>query len=228
MKPNILIAGASSGMAIATAQALKASGYGVIGLSRNADLSGYDELQIIENYLQLPPAPESLAGLVFFPGNIRLTPFHRIKPEEFLQDYELNVLNAIRCLQHYYPALKKHGKASVVLMSSVAAGTGMSFHSSTGSVKAAVEGLTRALAAEWAPSIRVNAVAPSLTDTPMAGKLMESEEKRSASAQRHPLKRTGTAEDIAASITFLLSDASGWMSGQILHTDGGMSSIRNL
>ena len=215
-------------MAIATAKALQVQGYHIIGLSRNKEVQGYDTLHTIIDYTALPAAPETLAGLVFFPGNIRLTPFHRIKPEEFLQDYELNVLNAIRCLQHYYPALKKQGKASVVLMSSVAAGTGMSFHSSTGSVKAAIEGLTRALAAEWAPSIRVNAVAPSLTDTPMAGKLMESEEKRQASAQRHPLKRTGTPEDIASAIAFLLSDTSSWMSGQILHTDGGMSSIRNL
>jgi 3-oxoacyl-[acyl-carrier protein] reductase len=228
MKPNILIAGASSGMAVATAAHLQTLGYAVTGVSRSADIQGYDSCIQIEDYTQLPPAPDALAGLIFFPGNIRLTPFHRIKPEEFLQDYELHVLNAIRCLQHYYPALKQYPGASVVLMSSVAAGIGMPFHSSTGSVKAAIEGLTRSLAAEWAPGIRVNAVAPSLTDTAMAARLMDGEEKRKASAQRHPLKRTGTVQDIASAVGFLISEASGWMSGEVLHIDGGMHHIRNL
>jgi NAD(P)-dependent dehydrogenase (short-subunit alcohol dehydrogenase family) len=122
--------------------------------------------------------------------------------------------------------LKKSSHPSVVLFSTVAVQTGMPFHSSIALAKGALEGLTRSLAAEWAPLIRVNAIAPSLTVTPLSEKLTGSAEKIESGAQRHPLKKLGTAENIAQMAHFLLTDSSAWMTGQILHVDGGMSSVR--
>jgi NAD(P)-dependent dehydrogenase (short-subunit alcohol dehydrogenase family) len=159
------------------------------------------------------------------PGNIRLKPFHRMKEEEFKEDFEINVLGAIKALQFFMPALKAVQQSSVVLFSTVAATRGMSFHTSTAASKAALEGLALSLAAEWAPAVRVNVIAPSLTDTPLAANLLSTDDKRQASSARHPLKRVGSAEDIAAMARFLLLPDSAWMTGQVLHVDGGLSVI---
>jgi len=170
--------------------------------------------------------PEKLDGLVYCPGSINLKPFARIKAEEFLKDYELQVLGAIRVIQAVLPKLKAASNASIVLFSTVAVQTGFPFHALVASSKGAIEGLTKSLAAEFAPNIRVNCIAPSLTDTPLAASLLSSEEKKQANAQRHPLKKIGSPEDIAEMAAFLLSDKSAWMSGQILHIDGGMSTLK--
>ena len=124
--------------------------------------------------------------------------------------------------------LKNSENASIVLFSTVAVQQGMSFHTSIASSKGALEGLTKSLAAELAPKIRVNAIAPSITDTPLAERLLSSEEKRNASAKRHPLNKIGDAEEIAYAVTFLLSDESSWITGQILHIDGGISAVKTL
>lgn len=171
---------------------------------------------------------EQVDGLVYCPGTINLRPFHRLKEDDFIQDYQLNVTGAVKVIQQLLPQLKKADKASIVLFSTVAVQLGMNFHTLVASSKGAVEGLTRALAAELAPTIRVNCIAPSLTDTPLAAGLLSSEAKREASAFRHPLKTIGKAKDLARLAAFLVSDESSWMTGQILHADGGMSSIRNL
>jgi len=171
--------------------------------------------------------PDAIQGLVYCPGTIRLAPFARLSERDFLEDFEINLLGAVRAIEACLPALKKSPKgASIVLFSTVAVQTGMPFHASIASAKGAVEGLTRALAAELAPRVRVNAIAPSLTETPLAGSLLSTEAKRLASEARHPLKRIGTPEEIAAMALFLLDDSSSWMSGQILAVDGGMSSLR--
>ena len=104
----------------------------------------------------------------------------------------------------------------------------MPFHANISMAKGAIEGLTRSLAAEWAPLIRVNAIAPSLTNTPLAEKLVSTPEKIEASAKRHPLQKIGTPENIAEAAIFLLSDKSAWMTGQILHVDGGIGNIKSL
>jgi NAD(P)-dependent dehydrogenase (short-subunit alcohol dehydrogenase family) len=139
----------------------------------------------------------------------------------------LQVVGAVKAIQGILPNLKQAENASVVLFSTVAVQSGFNFHTQVSASKGAIEGLTRALAAELAPGIRVNCIAPSLTDTPLAGKLLNSDEKKEANAQRHPLKRIGTPSDIASMAAFLLSGASSWMTGQVLHVDGGMSSIRS-
>jgi 3-oxoacyl-[acyl-carrier protein] reductase len=169
--------------------------------------------------------PETLDGLVYCPGSIDLKSFRSLKAPAFRTAFELNVVGAVRCLQAAERTLKKSGSASVVLFSTVAVQRGMPFHAAVAAAKGGVEGLTRSLAAEYAPVIRVNAIAPSLTDTPLASKLLSSEEKRQASADRHPLKRVANATEIAAMAAFLLSDQAAFVTGQIVGMDGGLSSI---
>jgi len=170
---------------------------------------------------------EKLSGLAYCPGSIRLRPFTRLTPEEFLEDYRINLLGAVAVIKGCLNSLKKADPtAAIVLFSTVAVGTGMPFHASIASAKGAVEGLTRSLAAELAPRIRVNAIAPSLTDTPLAEALLADDGKRKAAADRHPLKRTGTPRELADIAHFLLSDSASWITGQIISVDGGMGAVR--
>lgn len=143
-----------------------------------------------------------------------------------MDDLKVNYLGAFKNLQSNMRLLRKSAPASVVLFSTVAVGTGLPFHSSISGAKAAVEGLTRSLAAEWAPHIRVNAIAPSLTATPLAEPLLNNEKKKEAAEQRHPLKRVGTAQELAGAALFLLTDASSWVTGQVMGVDGGMAKLR--
>ena len=170
--------------------------------------------------------PESLDGLVYCPGTIRLKPFERLSLEDFEEDLDVNLKGAVRALRAAMPALKAAPQASVVLFSTVAVSTGMPMHASVAAAKGAVEGLTRSLAAEYAPRIRFNAIAPSLTDTPLASGMLRTDRQREAASARHPLERIGDPGELAALASFLLSEDSGWISGQVLHADGGMSSIR--
>ena len=143
-----------------------------------------------------------------------------------MNDFNLQVIGAIKVIQAIMPKLKKAENASIVLFSTVAVQTGFSFHSQVSASKGAIEGLTKALAAEFAPKIRINCIAPSLTDTPLATSLINTEQKAEANAQRHPLKRIGKAEDLANMAEFLLSEKSGWITGQVFHVDGGMSALK--
>lgn len=222
---NIVIVGGNSGIGKATAQNLKDQGANLFLYSKSGE--GTEALDTSKDFEAMPNLPEVIDGVVYCPGTINLKPFHRISIADFQQELEVNFLGAVRVLQACLKGLKKSDQASVVLYSTVAVQTGMGFHSGIASAKGAIEGLTRSLAAEWAPSqIRVNAIAPSLTDTPLASSLLSTEEKKEASNKRHPLGRIGTPEDISASTVFLLSPQSSWMTGQILHLDGGMSSLK--
>ena len=230
---TIVIIGASSGIGLELSRELSTQGHQIIAVSRKAGESGLPpNTQTIDwdatGETELEGLPEQIDGLVYCPGSINLKPFHRIKDEEYLHDYQLNALGAVRALRAAIKGLKKAEQASVVLFSTVAVGQGMPFHASVAAAKGAVEGLTRALAAELGPGIRVNCLAPSIVDTPLASGLLSTDEKRSNSAGRHPLKRIGMPEDLAKAAAFLLSEDSGWMTGQVLGIDGGMSSIRPL
>jgi len=227
---NYLIIGASSGIGKALAQQLADQGYNVYGTfnENSTDISGvsFHRLNVEDDEIDLGFLPDELDGLAYCPGTINLKPFHRIKPETFRSDYELQVIGAIKVIQSALPRLKKRDVSSIVMFSTIAVQNGFPFHSLVASSKGALEGLTKSLAAEYAPRIRVNCIAPSLTHTPLAARLLSSEEKAEAQASRHPLKKIGSSDDIAAMARFLLTDQSSWISGQVMHVDGGLSTLK--
>ena len=227
---NYLIIGGSSGIGKAIREQLISSGNNVYATYFQNDTfateENYFSLDVRSEQPDLSFLPEVLDGFVYCPGAIDLKPFNRIKEASIIEDLNLQVMGAVRILQLILSKLKASGQGSVVLFSTVAVQTGFPFHAQVAISKGAIEGLTRSLAAEFAPTIRFNAIAPSLTNTPLAEKLLSSPEKIEANGQRHPLKRIGEAEDIAEAACFLLTDKSSWMTGQILHVDGGMSSLK--
>jgi NAD(P)-dependent dehydrogenase (short-subunit alcohol dehydrogenase family) len=228
MNKTYVFAGASSAMAIETAKLLQAEGNCVIGISTKEKTYDYDIFQQVENYKtdNFPSIINAIDGLVYFPGTINLKPFHRLLPDEFITDFEINVLGAVNYIQKYLPNLKKSNEASIVLLSSVAAQTGIPFHSSIALCKGAIESMTRSLAAELAPTIRVNVVAPSLTATPLSDKFINTVEKLEAAEKRNPLKKIGQPQELASAIAFLLSAQSSWITGQTLAVDGGMGTLK--
>ena len=221
---TFLFIGANADLAIEARKLIENKGDKVIAISRNSN-DFYPDF-LIGNAVtnELPEITDELDGLVYFPGTINLKPFRSLKSTDFQQDFEINVLGAIHAIQSYAKQLKEG--SSIVLFSTVAVQTGMPFHSTVSVAKGAVEGLTRALAAEFAPKIRVNCIAPSLTQTKLAGRLLNSEEKIEAMANKHPLKKIGSPKDLANALEFLLSDNSSWVTGQILAVDGGMSRLK--
>lgn len=225
---NFLIIGGNSGIGSEVVKIIQTSGHRAITASRNANENSSSHIQFdaLNDTILPEQLPEQLHGLVYCPGSINLKPIGRLTDEDFKQEFEINVLGFVRVLRTILPLLKKSETASIVLYSTVAVQTGMPFHASVAASKGAVEGLTRSLAAELAPRIRVNCIAPSLVNTPLATRLLATEDKKKSADERHPLKRIGEAKDIAQLSYFLLSDASSWISGQIIHADGGMSSLR--
>lgn len=186
------------------------------------------EINVADTSRDLPKIERPLSGLVYFPGTINLKPFKSLTDDDYLHDWEINFFGAVRSIRDYLPNLSQSKTGSIVLISTVAVQQGMAYHSSIAAAKGAVEGLTRALSAELSPKIRVNAVAPSLTDTPLANHLLNNQKKIDHASQRHPLQRVGKPNDIAEAIFFLLSEKSSWITGQVIHVDGGLSSIKLL
>ena len=230
MSKNYLIVGGSKGIGKATAQALLAQGHQIHIIARNApDWEGNYSFHACDiNNDDLPKLDIPLDGISYNPGSINLKPFKSLKTRDFQADFEINALGAIKVLQQYYPNLQKAENPAVVLYSTVAVQTGMAFHASIAMAKGAVEGLVRSLAAEWSPKIRVNGIAPSITQTDLAARLLRNEKQLEAAANRHPLQRVGQAEDAAQLATFLLTEQSSWITGQIFHLDGGMGAIRKI
>lgn len=231
---NILVVGGSSGIGLALVRRLKTAGNTVTVWSRSCtpeleNIIGekhhtVDATQSLADQDAVVPSP--LHGVAYCPGSITLLPFPRLKESRFQSDFNINFLGAVRVLQVCIPAFSSEG-GSVVLFSTVAARIGLAYHASVAAAKSAVEGLARSLAAEYASkSIRFNVVAPSLTDTPLAGRLLSTDEKRKQGAKRHPLGRVGAPGDIAGAAAFLLSQESDWITGQVLSADGGLSSVR--
>jgi NAD(P)-dependent dehydrogenase (short-subunit alcohol dehydrogenase family) len=226
---HYLIVGASSGIGFAVAKKLSLANR-ITAISRSEkELSTlpnttFHNVDISTGIAEFPSIEGPLDGIIYCPGTINLKPFRAIKDEDFQNEWNINVMGAIKTIRHYLPALQQAEQPSIVLFSTVAVQNGMPFHSGIAAAKGAVEGLTRSLAAEFAPKIRVNAIAPSLTQTPLADKLINTESKLKAAEDRHPLKSLGSADTIADCVLFLLNAP--WTTGQILHIDGGMSAIR--
>ena len=232
-RKNIFVVGGSSGIGLEIVKKLRIDQNEIYVASRTSEfLSDYPDIHhlstdITEEIPELDGLPDVVHGLVYCPGTLVLKPFQRLTMADFRNDLEINLLGAVKIIQSCLKRLKKSPTgASILLFSTVAVKVGMPFHASVASAKAAVEGLTRSLAAEFAPRIRVNAIAPSLTSTPLAESLLSNEERQKASAERHPLKRIGHPQEIAGFAQHLLSDEGSWITGQIFYIDGGMSSIR--
>jgi 3-oxoacyl-[acyl-carrier protein] reductase len=227
-----LIAGGSRGIGWELARQLSAADHDVFVMARSPEpeesLPDVKFLQCDLSQESLPDLdlPEAFDGLAYCPGTINLRSFRSLKLDDFRQDFEINVMGAVRLLQKYFKRLG-NGElpSSVVLFSTVAVARGLPMHASIASSKGAIEALVRSLAAEWAPRIRVNAVAPALTDTPLAARLLSSDERRAALAETYPLRRLGQASDIARAAYYLLTTDSDWVTGQVLAVDGGMSRL---
>lgn len=231
---HFLVAGGSHGIGFGLVQQLLDRQHKVTVLSRTlGELGSLDVRHIVCDFaseeLPIDAVPSDLQGVAYCPGTINLRSFRSLKPEVFLDDFQLNVMGAVRLLQATLPQLKKGNgtgpKKSVLLFSTVAVQRGLPMHASVAVSKGAIEGLARTLAAEWAPDIRVNCLAPALTDTPLTTRFFASEEKAAALRERYPLQRTGTIDDMASAAAFLMCEQSDWITGQVMGVDGGMSAI---
>ncbi len=224
---TVLVVGGSKG--IGREIVLKQlEGNKVISFARNASDLEHENLENHQLDVTRDDLPrlESLDALVYCPGSINLKPFSRLSREDYLRDFEVNVLGAARVLGEYEKLLKRSESASAVLFSTVASEMGMVFHSSVAISKSGVEGLVRSLAAEWAPRVRVNAIAPTLTDTGLAAGILRTEEMREKMKERHPLKRILDPSEVAELACFLMSDGAASITGQVLKMDAGMVSVK--
>ena len=218
---KILLIGASSDIACHLYDTYK-SDYDFIRFSSNdefSDVSNFN-LQDPDTYIEI----ENISGIVYFPGTIVLKPFKQLGLDDFKNDYDINVLGLLKILKYYQSSLIDG--SSLVFISTVAAKLGMPFHSSISMCKASLEALAISLAAEWAPKVRVNCVAPSLVNTKLAKRFFRNDKQKEMMSERHPLKKTGKSEDISHTIEFLLSNKSNWVSGQVFNIDGGMYSLK--
>lgn len=227
MKKNILLIGGSHGIGLEIVSLLKDS-HNLIIASRTADdILGlpvtHITFDVSKDKLDVSKLPEELHGFVYCPGSINLKPIKMLDLEAFRADMEINFFGLVKTVKEVLPKMAEN--SSMVFFSTVAVAMGMPFHTSVSAAKGAIEGFSKALAAEYTPRIRVNVIAPSLVDTPLSSRLLSNDRKKEMMAQRHPLKRVGTAQDIAQMAVFLLKEDSGWMTGQILGVDGGMSSL---
>ena len=224
---NILIIGGSSGIGAEIIQQLqgKAQIYTASRSPQNSGVAASQVWDVTDGELDTDWLPDTIDGLVYCPGTIQLKPVNGLKMDTFREDMEVNFFGAVKSVKGVLRKLKKSDDAQIIFFSTVAVQKGIPFHASIASAKGAIEGLTRSLAAELAPKIKVNCIAPSLTDTPLAEKLLSNEDRRQNANDRHPLKRVGRPDDIASLATYLLLQNHGWISGQILGVDGGMSAM---
>ncbi|WP_281980002.1 SDR family NAD(P)-dependent oxidoreductase [Tenacibaculum mesophilum] len=222
---TIVVVGGSSGIGKAIITKLKHT-HKIINISRTAP----SNIENIKHYTcdvtkEELPELEEVHGLVYCPGSINLKSFSRLKLEDFQSDLDINVLGAIKTLKAYESSLAKNN-GSVVLFSTVASFLGMPFHASIATSKSAVEGLTKSLAAEYATKVRFNAIAPTVTDTPLAARLLRNEKQQESMQNRHPLKKYLKAEEVASLATYLLSDEASAITGQVIPVDAGIVSIK--
>jgi 3-oxoacyl-[acyl-carrier protein] reductase len=227
MNNEILVIGSGTGIGKEIAVLLEKANKNVIGASRENrnNVRTFYSLDVTD-VNSFPEITTPLSGLVYCPGTIQLKPFRSLKDEDFFKDYEINFLGFVRAFRKYLPNLLEAEDASVVSFSTIAAQLGLPYHTSIASSKGAIEAINRSLAAEFSPKIRFNVIAPSLTETPLAKSLIDTESKRKAGEDRHPMKQIGDPKDIASLAVWLLSDSAKFTTGQVFGINGGMGNIR--
>ena len=224
---TIIIVGGSKGIGKAIIEKLIPN-YLIINLSRSKPHIEHQNLthyncDILSDEL---PAIDRAGGLIYCPGSINLKPFKRLSLDDFRTDFEINVIGAVRSIQAYAPALVQSENGSIVLFSTVATAMGMPFHASVSTAKSAVEGLMKSVAADLAPKVRVNAIAPTITQTDLAAKLLRNERMIENTIQRHPLKKFLDPSEVAAMAEYLISNGSKSVSGQVFKLDCGIVSLK--
>ena len=224
---KILVIGGSKGIGQAIVKSL-INNHIIINISRSLPLKPHSNLTHYSCDILFDDLPEIgiIDTLIYCPGSINLKPISRLKLEDFRTDFEINVVSAVKAIQHFLPALKKGTNPSILLFSTVAAKLGMPFHASVAASKSAVEGLTKSLGAELSPLIRVNAIAPTVTETDLAAKLLRNERMIDNIKERHPLKKFLQPKEVADMATFLISDKAKSISGQIFELDCGIVSFK--
>lgn len=224
---NILLIGGSHGIGLSIVKELQETHKLFVASRTVEDLQHKNithiPFDVTADVLDISVLPEKLDGFVYCPGSINLKPFKMMSLDTIQTDMELNFFSMVRVVKEIIS--KMNDGASMVFFSTIAVGTGMPFHTSVSAAKGAIEGFAKSLAAEYAPKLRINVVAPSLVDTPLAKRLLNNDKKREMMNERHPLKRVGNAEDIANAAIFLLGDKSTWMTGQVIGVDGGLSTL---
>lgn len=224
---KLLCIGGSKGIGLSLIKHLSDT-HQITVASRTAPAYSHPNIQHLP-FDVLQPDFEALQALgtidkfVYLPGSINLKPLSMLKLEQFKEEMELNFFGLVATVKAILNQMSE--QSSMVFFSTVAVQTGMPFHSSIAAAKGAIEGFTRALAAELAPKIRVNAIAPSIVDTPLASRLLNNDKKVEMIADRHPLKRIGSADELASAVTFLLDEKNSWITGQIIGVDGGKSAL---
>ena len=224
---KILVIGGSKGIGKAIVASLIEKN-NIINLSRTSPSLAHENLthyncDILTDEL---PQLDAVDALIYCPGSINLKPISRLKLEDFRADFEINVVGAVKAIQHYLPLLKRGTTPSILLFSTVASKLGMPFHASVAAAKSGVEGLVKSLGAELAPTIRVNAIAPTVTDTDLASKLLRNERMIDSITERHPLKKFLNPTEVADMAAFLTSDSASSISGQIFQMDCGIVSFK--
>jgi len=224
---NILLIGGSHGIGLSLAKELQKNHNVFVASRTNEELKNLEvthiPFDVTTDSLEASSLPDEIDGFAYCPGSINLKPFKMMSLDTFHEDMQLNFFSLVKAVKVIIPKMVEG--SSMVFFSTVAVGTGMPFHTSVAAAKGAIEGFAKSMAAEYAPKIRVNVVAPSLVDTSLAKRLLSNDRKREMMSQRHPLKRVGQAEDIANIAAFLLSEQSSWMTGQVVGVDGGMSTL---
>ncbi len=227
MKKNILLIGGSYGIGLEMAKILSKDHQVFVASRSNEQLLNLNvthiPFDVLNEDISEKAIPEKLDGFVYCPGSINLKPFKTLGVDTIQNDMEINFFALVQTVKSIINRMNEG--SSMVFFSTVAVGTGMPFHTSVAAAKGAIEGFARALAAEYAPKIRVNVIAPSLIDTPLSERLLSNDKKKEMMAQRHPMKRVGAARDIANMATFLLNSNNSWITGQVIGVDGGMSTL---
>lgn len=224
---TIVIVGGSKGIGNAILNSLVHT-HKIINISRTSPELSHPNLvhytcDILKDDL---PNIESLDGLVYCPGSINLKPISRLSLDDFKDDFEINVLGAVKSIQNYLDLLKKGEKPAIILFSTVASKLGMPFHASIATAKSGIEGLVKSLGAELAPTVRINAIAPTITDTELASKLLRNDKMIENITERHPLKKFLNPNEVAAMAEFLLSDKAASISGQTFEMDCGIVTFK--